>query len=1113
MVGPTDSAEQREEDAPRTSAEARRALIEHVGAGVVIHAPDESILLANDRACELLGVSRAQIVGKNASDPGWRFYREDGTVMPVDELPVRQVIASRKPLSGWVVGIDRPQTGDRAWVVVSAYPDLDDDELREVVVTFVDITEARRAEGATRRSEEKYRLLFDSMLDGFALHEVVFDEDGKPSDYLFLEVNRAFERLTGLSADAVVGRRVTEILPGISADPADWIGRYGEVALSGRQIRFEQYSQPLDKWYSVLAFRPRDGQFATIFEDISARKRAEREMRIKDAFFEGALAAHSIADASGRVTLVNDAFLRLWGYESTEQAIGSRVGDLFAKPEDADSVLRTLDETGSWQGEFVAARRRGERFTSRGYASVIRDDQSGQIVGYQSTNLDVSAEHDAAQRIQHLNRVLRAVRRIAQLITQEKDPARLIDRACALLVETRGFQGAWLVVGAPGDHPDRWAEAGLGEAFGPFAQSLEAGRWPAWCAPLWEAAEGVTSLRPNEGDGPYPVDVGAESHALVAVLRHQDRAHGLLGVSFHGDLKADEEELDLLGEVAGDLAFALHTISVEHEGRMAADALEASVARQRNLFEAVSDSLFLIDNLTGRIQEANGAAAVLYGYSIEELLGMRNTDLSAEPEDTRAATKAPQIYPGEHVTIPLRWHRKKDGTVFPVEISALFHEVDGRMVHLASIRDISDRVRAEEERRALQATLAQSDRLSSMGMLAAGVAHEINNPLTYVLYHLETLSRDLRQYAREVGAARRALTKRFGEEALQQSLGAAGATFDPALWDDVQERFHEALEGTRKIKEIARGLGTFSRVESDKLAPVDLRRAIASAVSIAHNEIKYRAQLVQDLAVTAPILGSEGRLSQVFLNLLVNAAHAIREGDVEHNRIGVRTWEEDGNVVAEVEDTGSGMSPEHLERIFEPFFTTKPPGVGSGLGLAIVQGIVTGYDGTIEIESEVGKGTRFVIRFPALADEAGLEPARQRGAERPAPSASGRILVIDDEPSIRNALRRVLHGHEIVEAGSGERARAILEADQRFDVILCDMMMPEMSGMDLHRWLEEDKPELARRLVFVTGGAFTPHAKEYLDRVANLRVDKPFDATNLQKLVAQWVLAARNDSA
>jgi len=409
--------------------------------------------------------------------------------------------------------------------------------------------------------------------------------------------------------------------------------------------------------------------------------------------------------------------------------------------------------------------------------------------------------------------------------------------------------------------------------------------------------------------------------------------------------------------------------------------------------------------------------------------------------------------------------------------------------------------------RALHAKMAQSDRLSSLGMLAAGVAHEINNPLSYVLYSIESLTEDLPKLLGHVRALQARAEAPHDMPSAEEADRLAQA-MNPAMLDDILARFEGALDGTRRIQGIARGLGTFSRVEQDKLVPVDLMHVIDVALGMASNETKYRARLVKEYGRVPTIMASEGRLSQVFLNLVINAAHAIDEGDVDDNEIRVRTWCDAGYVFAEIRDTGCGIAPENLERLFDPFFSTKEIGRGSGLGLAIAKSIIEGYGGDISVESEVGEGTSFTLRIPLRTEAiaAAAEDVAKAGDEA---FIGGRILIVDDEAAIRTAMVRMLRGHETVEASSGAEARQVLEGDQGFDLVLCDMMMPKVSGMDLHRWLREAHPALARRLVFVTGGAFTPRAREYLNSVDNLRLEKPFDVANFKKTVGQLIRAHR----
>ena len=437
----------------------------------------------------------------------------------------------------------------------------------------------------------------------------------------------------------------------------------------------------------------------------------------------------------------------------------------------------------------------------------------------------------------------------------------------------------------------------------------------------------------------------------------------------------------------------------------------------------------------------------------------------------------------------------------------------GRVTGTASVgEDITERKRAEEERESLQAGLAQSDRLASLGLLAAGVGHEINNPLSYVLCNVDSLSQDLPKLAAAVKRCTAALRDQVGDTAFAQLAGDGAELLQPAELDAMVNRTRQALDGTHRIVDVSRTLSTFSRIEQTEWSPVDVNHAVEIATRMVFNEIKYRAQLVKDLAPLPIIMASEGRLSQVFLNLVINAAHSIDEGNVSGNRIAVRAWLEGADIFVEVADTGKGIPPENLEHIFEPFFTTKEVGMGTGLGLAICRKIVTELGGDIRVESQVGKGTRFVVRLPVTHEEPQEEKRAKTISDRPGtPVTLGRILVVDDEEIIGSTIEHLLgQEHEVICADSGQAGRAILEHDTSFDLILCDLMMPAMTGMDLHEWLAGRDPALAARMVFITGGAFTPRALKFLAGAGNLRIEKPFDPNNFQKLVSKLVIAAKS---
>jgi CheY-like chemotaxis protein len=283
---------------------------------------------------------------------------------------------------------------------------------------------------------------------------------------------------------------------------------------------------------------------------------------------------------------------------------------------------------------------------------------------------------------------------------------------------------------------------------------------------------------------------------------------------------------------------------------------------------------------------------------------------------------------------------------------------------------------------------------------------------------------------------------------------------------------------------------------------------------MASNEIRHRARLVKDYGDVPPARGNESRLGQVFLNLIVNAAQAIPEGDSEHNEVRVTTARRGNQVVVEVRDTGAGIAPEVLSRIFDPFFTTKSPGVGTGLGLAICHRIVTDMCGTITAENDRGHGSVFRVTLPVQqpVDEVPLQPPASAAAART--GAPGTILVIDDEPMMSRTVRRMLAGtHEVVSFGSAREALDAMHAGRSFDVILCDLMMPEMTGMDFHADLLRTLPAMAGRVVFMSGGAFTVGARDYLHSVPNARLEKPFEAGNLRVLIGNLLEQSRDGLA
>jgi two-component system cell cycle sensor histidine kinase/response regulator CckA len=405
-----------------------------------------------------------------------------------------------------------------------------------------------------------------------------------------------------------------------------------------------------------------------------------------------------------------------------------------------------------------------------------------------------------------------------------------------------------------------------------------------------------------------------------------------------------------------------------------------------------------------------------------------------------------------------------------------------------------------EVRRVLETKrLRYMDRMASLGTLAAGMAHEINNPLTYVIANLQLVERAL---------TRMPDSPRKSAQATLAAQNAQPPALDSSSPSILSARLCDALEGAERIRNIVADVKTFSHAADDHRTLLDVRGVIDSAVRVVFAQIRHKAQMTKEYAHVPLVLANAGQLGQVIVNLLLNAADAMGEGGPEHNviRIGVRT-SSSGQVLIEVSDSGEGIRAEVQSRVFEPFFTTKPVGVGTGLGLSICHGIVQSLGGTISVESEVGRGATFRITLPSSgAAPLSTRPPPLYGAR---PAARGRVLIVDDEPQVAEVVRLILQSdHDASTAAGAAEAFDILTAEPAavaFDLILCDLHMSGMSGMDLYDKLLTTRPEAAERMVFMTGGTFTSRSRDFVAKVKNTCVDKPVDATELCALVASRV--------
>lgn len=382
------------------------------------------------------------------------------------------------------------------------------------------------------------------------------------------------------------------------------------------------------------------------------------------------------------------------------------------------------------------------------------------------------------------------------------------------------------------------------------------------------------------------------------------------------------------------------------------------------------------------------------------------------------------------------------------------------------------------ERKQLHERVVHSERMATVGTLAAGVAHEINNPLTWVIANLDAIDREL----------------------------SSVRTSEPEALEQVGKMIVEAQQGAEQVKRIVRDLLTYSRSQPEQLESVDVHEALDIAVNIATNQFKYRAHLIRDFGHVPAVVADESRLTQVFVNLIVNAAQAIperrehlpsREGEIEL----CTSMDPDGRVRVTVKDNGLGMPDAVKARVFDPFYTTKPIGVGTGLGLSISNNIIHSFHGEIQIESEEGRGTRVSVVLPAASDFSGTYGAvvEDEDEER------SRVLVLDGTGQLGRPLSRMLGTrYDVISLRNGRDAFAILDDGETIDAILCGVTLLDMGGMDFIRGVQRVAPHLDDRVAFITGGELDD-ATEVLERSGLPYIGTPIEPSMLRALVERLI--------
>ncbi len=481
----------------------------------------------------------------------------------------------------------------------------------------------------------------------------------------------------------------------------------------------------------------------------------------------------------------------------------------------------------------------------------------------------------------------------------------------------------------------------------------------------------------------------------------------------------------------------------------APEPLNRSEARYRNLIESASDAIVTLD-ASGRFTTVNRAAEQVSGYGRDELIGAQFAPMLADGELPKVLAHFRRALAGRSGLFETRFVRK-DGELR--DIAVTYSAPQRHEEVLLLVRDVTDQ-------RSLQEQLIQAEKMSAIGQLVSGVAHELNNPLAAIAAFAQLLLTEKRQTEEQRSAA-----------------------------DTIYAE-------SRRACRIVQNLLTFARQHKAQKGATSVNQALDDALELRVYELRVRGiEVVRDYDDSLPdIMADTHQLQQVFLNLLTNAEQAMERSGGRRHRITVSTRRAGGTIRIDVEDTGPGIPPALLERIFNPFFTTKPVGSGTGLGLSISLGIMREHGGRIWAENVAEGGARFELELPiteiTAAGEHAVAPTAAPIAERL------RVLVVDDEAAVRLALQRYLEGrgHTVDTAVNGVEARQRLRATPH-DAVILDLRMPELSGRELFDRLLVEDPEHAARVVFTTGDVLSEALRQFIETTGRPLVPKPFDLT------------------
>jgi PAS domain S-box-containing protein len=930
---------------------------------------------------------------------------------------------------------------------------------QECSVIIVDITGRKRTEEALREGETRYRSLFENMVEGFAFCRMLY-EDNRPQDFVYLAVNDAFQALTGLKD--VVGKKVSEVIPGIrEADPELFL-RYGRVASTGRPERFEFYLASMKIWFHLSVYSPGKDYFVAVFDDITQRKQADLERETSVEFLRFMNTCTNSRD------LIKESSIFIQRKSGCE-AVGVRLreGDDYPYYEargfpaafvTAENSLCAKTETGEILrdslGNPALECMCGNVINGRIDPSQPFFTPNGSFWTNSTTAL-LSSTSEADRQARTRNRChgegFESVALIPLFVGNERiGLLQLNDRrkglfnleAITLWERLAGYLSVTLT--------KLRAEEALRESEEKYRRIVQTSKEGIWAMDsnylttfVNQRMADMLGYTPVEMIGRrvdtfmFPEDLGDHS------VRMEARKQGEGGVYERRFRRKDGGALwtivsatalrDAEGKFTG--SFGMFTDITER--KQAEAEIRDSEERNRRLVEALPDAIIFRSG--GLITYANPAAVKLFRANrMEELIGKRYLEL-VHPDDRAESTERVRKNMEENWVAPPREHRliALDGQVVEVESTGVPVKIRGGVQTFGVFRDITEQKKSHQEKEKLEAQLQQAQKMEALGTLAGGIAHDFNNILSVIIGSSELLE-----------------LKEVVEDSSRQTL------------DNV-------LQASQRAKELVRQILAFSRHAKQEKILLNFKSIIKETLEFLRASLPSSIQIRQYLDPAAgTIMADPTQMQQILMNLCTNAGHAMEKdgGVMQINLANVTLNAEDvrfdpdlepgGYVRLTVSDTGHGMEPSVIQRIFEPYFTTKELGKGTGLGLAVVHGIVKAHNGMINVYSEAGKGTTFKVFLPRAEGYDGV------GEMKPAasiPKGSERILLVDDEKALADIEKQLLNwmGYEVeIRTSPIEAIEAFRANPQKFDLVLTDMTMPQMTGIKMAKQMIEIRTDI-----------------------------------------------------